>query len=140
MIKFSKKTHYAMIALLHLRRCGDDEQGTARQISGRHDIPEDYLSKVLQRMARAGLVESIQGARGGYRLTRRFRDLSVGSVVDAMGERPEPAPPTYGDCDDDECCCCVQHALEDVQRRVMDYLDTLRLDELLVDEPAGAAR
>lgn len=136
MIKFSKKTHYAMVALMHLRRCGDGEQGTAREISARYGFPEDYLGKVLQKMVKAGLVESIQGARGGYRLTRAFEDLSVGCVVSAMKDLPTVKPavdPSHAACADD-CTCYVETVLEDVQLRVMDYLKTLRLDELLAEQ------
>lgn len=136
MLKFSKKTQYAMVALLHLRHCAEDGRDTARAISKKYDFPEEYLGKVLQKMVRAELLESVQGANGGYRLARPFAELSVGCVVDAIGERPANAVP-HSQCAD-ECTCYVQTALEDVQSKVMAYLESLPLQEVLAESPVTA--
>jgi len=148
MLKFSKKTQYAMVALLHLKHCANEGQETARSISQRYDFPEEYLGKVLQKMAKAGLLESVRGADGGYRLAVPYHELSVGSVVDAIGERPttaiggdEKSPCSaaerHAQCAD-ECTCYVQGALEDVQTKVMEFLETLPLSEVLAESPVTA--
>ena len=138
MLKFSKKTQYAMVALLHLHHCGDEGRDTAHCISERHGFPEEYLGKVLQKLARSGLLESVQGAGGGYRLARPFGELTVGAVVDATGERPVPRPDRHAQCAE-VCVCYVQCALEDVQTRVMDYLDSLPLCEVLTESNTATA-
>jgi len=96
-------------------------------------------------MAKAGLLESVRGADGGYRLAVPYHELSVGTVVDAIGERPttalagEPcsAADRHAKCAD-ECTCYVQGALEDVQAKVMQFLETIPLSEVLAESPVTA--
>jgi Rrf2 family protein len=52
-----------------------------------HDVPAAYLAKHLQAMSRAGLLESVQGAKGGYRLARPATEISVLDVVEAIDGR-----------------------------------------------------
>jgi Rrf2 family protein len=56
----------------------------AARLAEYHDVPPAYLAKHLQALARAGVVESVPGPRGGYRLTRPAADISVLEVVDAI--------------------------------------------------------
>jgi len=55
-----------------------------------HGVPGAYLAKHLQAMSRAGLLESVQGPGGGYRLARPAAEISVLDVVEAIDGR-EPA-------------------------------------------------
>jgi Rrf2 family protein len=55
-----------------------------------HGVPAPYLAKHLQAMGRAGIVESVPGPRGGFRLARAAADISVLDVVEAI-DGPEPA-------------------------------------------------
>jgi Rrf2 family protein len=56
----------------------------ARRLAEYHDIPEPYLAKALQALVRAGLVESVPGARGGYRLARPPAEITVLDAVLAL--------------------------------------------------------
>jgi Rrf2 family protein len=49
-----------------------------------HGVPAAYLAKHLQAMARDGVLESVAGAKGGYRLARAARDITMLDVVDAV--------------------------------------------------------
>ena len=54
-----------------------------------HDVPPAYLAKHLQALSRAGLVDSVQGARGGYRLARPAAEITMLDVVLAIdGDEP----------------------------------------------------
>ncbi len=65
-----KKADYALIAMKHLAIRPDAASASAREIAEQYDIPVELMAKVLQRLARRGLVTSHQGTRGGYRLAR----------------------------------------------------------------------
>ena len=70
-----------------------------REIAGETDIPLPYLSKIFQRLAEAGIVESKRGYKGGVRLSRGPGEISLleinaaaehGKSVDAVEESPRP--------------------------------------------------
>jgi DNA-binding IscR family transcriptional regulator len=71
MLRLSKKADYALIAMKHLATRSDGGASSAREIAEQYDIPLELMAKVLQRLARRGLVVSLQGTRGGYRLARQ---------------------------------------------------------------------
>ena len=70
MLRLSKKADYALMAMKHLAIRPDAASASAREIAEQYDIPIELMAKVLQRLARRGLLTSHQGTRGGYRLAR----------------------------------------------------------------------
>ena len=76
MLRLSKKADYALMAMKHLATRSDAASASAREIAEQYDIPVELMAKVLQRLARRGLLTSHQGTRGGYRLSKAVeRDL-----------------------------------------------------------------
>ena len=74
MLRLSKKADYALMAMKHLARKTDSAASTsAREIAEQYDIPIELMAKVLQRLARSGLLTSHQGTRGGYTLSQADR-------------------------------------------------------------------
>src|SRR6476619_8499767 len=89
MLRLSKKSDYALIAMKHLATRPDGggsvgQSPSAREISESYDIPLELLAKVLQRLVRARLLASVQGTRGGYRLGRNAALISVADVIQAV--------------------------------------------------------
>ena len=80
MLRLSKKADYALIAMKHLAMRPDSASASAREIAEQYDIPIELMAKVLQRLARRGLLTSHQGTRGGYRLGRPTALISVADV------------------------------------------------------------
>ena len=76
MLRLSKKADYALMAMKHLATRPDAPSASAREIAEQYDIPIELMAKVLQRLARRGLLTSHQGTRGGYRLATRRRRRS----------------------------------------------------------------
>jgi Rrf2 family protein len=78
-----------MHVLLNLAWSEDGEPVTTAQLAAGHDLPVSYLNKQLQQLAKAGLLESVPGARGGFRLARSLEAVSVLDVVVAIeGDAP----------------------------------------------------
>ena len=87
MIKVSKKVEYGLTALLHLDSMQEGEQVSAistKELSDVYHIPEQHLGKVLQKMAKAGLISSIQGKHGGYVLEQPLAHISLGKIVEVL--------------------------------------------------------
>ena len=90
-MKISAKAEYACLAALALARHGPDAPPLRiRQISESFDIPERYLVQILLQLKGAGLVSSLRGASGGYRLARDPSKISLSEILAAI-EGPELA-------------------------------------------------
>jgi len=79
----SQTAEYALRAMIVLGSYAD-RPVTARQIAARTRVPAGYLSKVLQALSRAGLVEARRGLGGGYVMSRPVEELSVLDVINAV--------------------------------------------------------
>ncbi|WP_328335322.1 RrF2 family transcriptional regulator [Streptomyces sp. NBC_00455] len=81
---------WALHSCLNLVWAGDERAITAARLAAYHDLPAAYLNKQLQALARAGIVSSAPGPRGGFRLARRPEDVTLMDVVAAI-EGPDQA-------------------------------------------------
>ncbi len=85
-MKLSTKGRYAMVALVDLALAGEDSLTTLAAISKRQDISVLYLEQLFVRLRRAGLVDSVRGPGGGYRLARPAQDIRVSEILEAVDE------------------------------------------------------
>jgi Rrf2 family transcriptional regulator, cysteine metabolism repressor len=100
-MKISAKAEYACLALLALAQHGRDSSPLRiREISELQRIPERYLVQILLQLKAAGLVVSLRGASGGYRLARPAGEITLSEVLAAIDgpdwslpERPEANRP-----------------------------------------------
>jgi Rrf2 family protein len=89
-MKLTTKGHYSVKALLDLALQPKAQPTSVRAIAQRQDLPAPYLEKLLIELRRAGLVESVRGAQGGYRLARPAAQISLGQILEAVGETVQP--------------------------------------------------
>ena len=81
MLKLSRKTLLALEAVIDIAFNGRPEPVQAKEITARQGVPQRYLEQVMQQLVRAGILKGVRGPRGGYRLARERRRISVGDVV-----------------------------------------------------------
>jgi Rrf2 family protein len=140
MLRLSKKTDYALMAMKHLALHGDRGAASAREISEQYDIPSELMAKVLQRLVRRGLLASHQGTRGGYLLSRPAAEISIADVIQAVD-----GPLTVTACSsDDQACvqyskCNVRDPLWRIKDRILQSLAGCTLAEIVADEAEAAA-
>ena len=84
MLKFNRKVEYGLMAIKYLQELPDESRASARDIADSCGAPFDLLSKVLQRLHNHGIVQSIQGIRGGYRLDRDLAEINLSQFVEAL--------------------------------------------------------
>jgi len=82
--KITRKVEYALIALKHIRTKAQGELSSAKEITERYATPFDMTAKVMQILAQKGVLKSIQGAHGGYVLTRDLSEISLFDFVEMM--------------------------------------------------------
>src|SRR5712691_11261109 len=101
MLRLSKKTDYALMAMKHLASDPQRRAATAREIAETYDIPLELMAKVLTRLVRSGLLISHQGVHGGYELSHSPATTSVAAVLEAMDGPLTMTACTHGDdrCD-----------------------------------------
>jgi Rrf2 family iron-sulfur cluster assembly transcriptional regulator len=85
-MKLSTKGRYAMVALADLALTSGDKLVTLGEISERQDISLPYLEQLFVKLRRAGLVASVRGPGGGYRLARLPSEIRVVDVLSAVDE------------------------------------------------------
>jgi Rrf2 family protein len=83
-MKYSQATNYALHTMLHFVALPLGETIGVQQLAERQRLSPTYLSKILTKLVKAGLIESTTGIHGGYRLTRNKADLSFLEVIHAI--------------------------------------------------------
>lgn len=141
MLRLSKKADYALIAMTHLALKADaGASSSAREIAEQYDIPIELMAKVLQRLAKVGLLASHQGTRGGYQLGRSAAKISVADVIQAIDG---PLQVTVCSTDDELCeqyaKCNVRDPLWRIRERILDALNSCSIAEIAADNTPAAS-
>jgi Rrf2 family transcriptional regulator, iron-sulfur cluster assembly transcription factor len=98
-MKLTTRGHYSVKALLDLSLQPDYGPASVKAIALRQSLPAPYLEKLLIEMRRSGLVISIRGVQGGYQLVRSPALISLGQILEAVGETIDPLPHHSPDTD-----------------------------------------
>ncbi|MBI3596170.1 MAG: Rrf2 family transcriptional regulator [Nitrospirae bacterium] len=133
MLKLSKKVDYGLMAISHIAYCEDDQKiVNTKRIAEEYSIPVELLAKILQKMAKGGLITSLNGPKGGYVLARPPRDITVGQVVNAI-EGPIELVHCYRE-DETECQqlgkCSVRKPIRRIQDSIARLLDSITIEEI----------
>jgi FeS assembly SUF system regulator len=141
MLRLSKKADYALMAMKHLagKTETDSASTSARDIAEQYDIPIELMAKVLQRLARSGLLTSHQGTRGGYTLSKPTASISVADIIQAIDG---PLTVTACSTEDEQCeqftKCNVRDPLWRIKDRILSALAECSLAEISTDLPVTA--
>lgn len=82
-MQITRQADYAVRAVLHLARTGDQRTATSR-IAEEQRIPPSFLAKIISQLSIAGLLHTSRGARGGVTLARDAKDITLLEVVEAI--------------------------------------------------------
>ena len=100
MLKLTKKADYALMAMKHLAEHASEGSRSAKDVADAYGIPPEALAKILQRLAKAGLLQSQHGTNGGYTLARPPEKISVAEIIDAL-----EGPIGFTECNSAPGCC-----------------------------------
>ena len=129
MFRLSKKADYGLIALKHLARHAE-ESVSAREIAKEYRIPGELLAKIMQRLARKGLVVSQQGTHGGYILGRDPSRISIVDVIEALDGPIGITPCERGSSCEQMEKCSVKDPLMAVRAKMVRVLSDTSIYEL----------
>src|SRR5262245_24257105 len=85
-MKITAQEEYGLRCLLHLGRVAEGQSLTIPDVAAAEGLSQPYVAKLLAVMRQGGLIESVRGRAGGYRLARPAVEISLGAVLRVLGE------------------------------------------------------
>lgn len=147
-MRLSTKGRYAVMAMADLARHGRTAEGQARavslaEIAARQEISLSYLEQLFARLRKGGLVQSVRGPGGGYRLAREAGQTVVADIVLAVDE-PIRATRCSGQGTPRGCMaggerCITHHLWEDLGAEIHAFLAGVSLEDVVMNR-TGARR
>ncbi|MES2306181.1 MAG: Rrf2 family transcriptional regulator [Gemmatimonadota bacterium] len=143
-MRVTNLTEYSLIIALHLARRRREGAGAvaARELSEQERLPADYVEQILLRLRRAGLVDSVRGAKGGYLLVREAEHVTVRDVMLASDHRIFELNCESQPLDPERCApsssCQIRPVWRALQVRIDDLLESVTLADLLRDAAVSA--
>lgn len=138
MLKLSKKTDYGLIALKHLAMHGREGAASASEIAGVYGISAPLMAKVLQKLAKNGLVVARHGSSGGYTLAREASRITALDVITAIdGPLFITSCVTHrGQCDQSSTCT-VREPLRRVNDSILEVLNKVTISQMTDESPSS---
>jgi Rrf2 family protein len=131
MLRLTKKLLFAIEAVLDIAYNGGTSPVQSGDITGRQGIPRRYLEQVLQQLVRAGILEGVRGPKGGYRLARERRRITLGEIVRVVRALDGSEDPLGDEGGGAELGRRVVRPLwSELQEELMSQLDTITIEEL----------
>jgi Rrf2 family protein len=135
---FSTKAEYGVRVMAHLAKHDGERPISLSTIADAEGLPLAYLEHLVQRLRKAGLVESRRGAHGGYTLAREAEEITMAEVVRALEGEIAPIECITADADGSLVCarehdepCPTKFLWTRVQGSIIRTLNEMTLDDLV---------
>ena len=131
-MKISTKGRYGLRILLDLALNDSEKPRMIRDISESQHISEKYISRLIIELRKAGMVKSIRGSKGGYRISREPKEITLLDVVEVM-----EGPVSIVDCVSARDCCpriasCVTREIwTELNSQIREALQKITLQEII---------
>ncbi|WP_339061249.1 Rrf2 family transcriptional regulator [Tepidibacillus marianensis] len=134
-MKLSSRGHYGLRAMVYLAKPKNNQPIPLRQIASDESIPEAFLEQIFVDLRKAGLVRSVRGPKGGYRLADSPDKIVVGNIVRVL-----EGSVNIVDCMEDSdgnCCdknedCSTKIVWEKLRDTMATVLDGIHLSDLIL--------
>jgi Rrf2 family protein len=130
-LKLTKKADYALMAMKHLAEHSAKGSRSAKDVADAYGIPPEALAKILQRLAKAGLLQSQHGTHGGYMLARAAHTISAFEVIRAI-DGPlfiTSCVTVRGECDQTDRCN-IREPLRKVNESIEAVLKRIKISHM----------
>ncbi|NLS14274.1 Fe-S cluster assembly transcriptional regulator IscR [Vibrio sp. SM6] len=132
-MKLTSKGRYAVTAMLDVALHSQQTPVPLADISERQGISLSYLEQLFSKLRKAGLVASVRGPGGGYRLGAEPHQIAIGTVIAAVDESVD-ATKCHGKGDCQGGTRCLTHTLwRDLSARISEFLNNITLGQLMSD-------
>jgi Rrf2 family protein len=131
MLKLTKKADYGLMAMKHLAENAAQGSMSAKDVAEAYGIPSEALAKILQRLVKAGLLQSHHGINGGYTLAREAKEISAFEVIRAI-DGPlfiTSCITVRGECGQSNRCT-VREPLRRVNQSIEEVLRQIKISDM----------
>lgn len=133
-MKLSTKGRYGLRAMIDLAIHSKDEAVSIASIATRQKISESYLEQLIPKLRKAGMIVSVRGAGGGYKLAKPAGDISVGDVLRALEGNLDPVDcaglPGASGCEESGGCV-TKYVWQKINESINQTVDGINLEELI---------
>lgn len=129
MFTLSRKMQLALEAVVDVAFNARPDPVQSKDITRRQGIPQRYLEQVMQRLVREGILKGVRGPRGGYRLARERRRISVGEIL-AVVSQIEQAEEEAGPRPSELASKVVRPLMAKMNQQFMTELEKVTLEDL----------
>src|SRR6266498_3420154 len=128
---YSRSAEYAIRAFVHLAQVPDGKYEMVKQIAAEEEMPAHFLAKILQQLARKGLLRSSKGPTGGFSLRVPSDEIRLLDIVEALdGLAPyQQCASGLAECSD-AMPCSMHDSWVALRSRIMDYLGNNTIEDL----------
>lgn len=144
-MKITAPEEYGLRCLLQLAKAPQGQLVSVKEIAEKEGLSNAYVEKLLRMLARAGLVHSMRGIKGGYLLNRPPAQISLGQVVRALGSLPSTTHMCNVFIGNQDACvhfsdCGIRSVWSGLTTLLQDFLDKTTVASLLENEYTVSAR
>ncbi len=137
MFKIPKAVEYSILALKYIDENSEQNCVSAKEIALNANIPFDLLAKILQKLNKFEIIQSVQGTKGGYVLNYKLGSISLNYLVFILGYNIQVTDcmvdkPTTDDCGRVENCC-LRSPLSSIQNKIIDLFEKTTVEEILIE-------
>ncbi|WP_195575431.1 Rrf2 family transcriptional regulator [Paenibacillus sp. 1001270B_150601_E10] len=126
-MKYSKATNYALHTMLYLIAIAPERPVGVQQLADKQGVSPTYLSKILTKLVKAGLIESASGANGGYRVKGNKEDISFLDIIHAV----EGTTSLFECCGSEDPRCVIQQVMLSAEDAMEQHLKNTKLIDLM---------
>jgi len=136
-MRLTTKGRFAVTAMLDLALNEVDRPVTLAGISERQEISLSYLEQLFSRLRRNGLVKSVRGPGGGYRIAKPLDGISVSDIITAVDEQIDATQCGGNENCHDEHRCMTHDLWASLNVKILEYLSGVSLAELVASQKSG---
>ena len=130
-MRLTTRGRYAVTAMLDLALHAQDKPVSLAEISERQTISLSYLEQLFSRLRQSGLVGSVRGPGGGYRLVESSANIWVADIIDAVNESIDTTNcQGRGDCQGGSICL-THYLWDDLSKQIHNFLSSISLADLV---------
>ena len=136
-MRLTTKGRFAVTAMLDLALHEADKPVTLAGISERQDISLSYLEQLFSRVRRNGLVKSVRGPGGGYRIAKQQSEISVSDIITAVDEQIDATQCAGKENCREERRCMTHDLWASLNDKILEFLSGVSLADLVASQREG---